>query len=60
MERMYTEATEHLHVGGSLYVVIHKKHGAETTQKKLQELFRNCHTLYKKKGIFVFQATRLD
>ena len=56
MERMYKEATEHLHVGGSLYVVIQKKHGAESTQKKLLELFKNCHTLYKKKGIFVFQA----
>jgi len=56
MYRMYKEATEHLHIGGSLYVVIQKKHGAESTQKKLLELFKDCHTLYKKKGTFVFQA----
>ena len=56
MYRMYKEATEHLHVDGSLYIVIQKKHGAESTQKKLLELFKDCHTLYKKKGVLVYQA----
>ena len=56
MYRLYEEATKHLHVGGSLYVVIQKKHGAESTKKKLLELFKDCHTLYKKKGVFVYQA----
>jgi len=59
MYKMYAEAARHLNPGGSLYVVIQKKHGAQTTLAKLEEIFdpSQCATIYKKKGCFIFAAT---
>jgi len=56
MYRMYTESVKHLIPGGSLYIVIQKKHGAESTVKKLGEIFTQVNILYKKKGCFVIQS----
>ena len=56
MYKLYEEAARHLNGGGSFYVVIQKKHGAESTLKKLKELFSNVLTVYKKKGCFIFRA----
>ena len=56
MYKMYEEAAQHLLPGGSLYVVIQKKHGAESTGKKLNEIFRQVNLLHKKKGYFIFQC----
>lgn len=52
---MYENSIKHLEDGGSLFIVIRKKHGAETTINKLTEIYNNCNILYKKKGIFVVQ-----
>jgi len=57
MYRMYEEAARHLTHSGSLYIVIYKKHGAESTIIKLQEIYDNVNVLYKKKGCYVVQAT---
>ena len=57
MYRLYTGAAAHLVPGGALYVVIHKKHGAQSTQQALEGLFSECLTLYKKKGLYVFKAS---
>ncbi|MCL2572625.1 MAG: methyltransferase [Defluviitaleaceae bacterium] len=57
MYRLFTGAAEHLVPGGALYIVIYKKHGAESTINALKEIFDKCHTLYKKKGIYVLQCT---
>jgi len=56
MYRLYTEAAAHLVSGGALYIVIHKKHGAESTLEALKGIFSECVTLYKKKGLYVFQC----
>ena len=48
MYAMYEGAYAHLNAGGRFYVVIQKKHGAESTVKKLTEIFHHCDTLYKK------------
>jgi len=56
MYRLYAGAAAHLTPGGALYIVIHKKHGAESTLKVLGELFSECRILYKKKGLYVFQV----
>ena len=56
MYRMYNEAALHLLPGGLFYVVIQKKHGAESTQTKLEEIFPYVSTIYKKKGCFIFQC----
>ena len=55
--KIYDEVHEHLEPGGSFFVVIQKKHGAQTHRQKLSELFgeQNCVVLYSKKGYFVFE-----
>jgi 16S rRNA (guanine1207-N2)-methyltransferase len=54
--KMYAEAPAHLNKGGRLYVVILKKHGAESTIRKLTEVFGNCDLIYKKKGYYVLSC----
>ena len=57
MYRMYEESVRFLNPGGSFYIVIQKKHGAESTMKELKKVYTNCNVLYKKKGCFVIQCT---
>ena len=54
----YKQAYEHLSIKGYLYIVIRKSHGAETSKKKIEEIFGNCEVLKKKKGIYVLKAIR--
>jgi len=56
MYRLYEGASQHLSPGGALYIVIQKKHGAESTIDTLGEIFRECRILYKKKGLYVLQC----
>jgi len=56
MYKMYIESAQHLTPGGALYIVIQKKHGAESTIKKLGDIFAQVNILYKKKGCFVIQS----
>ncbi|MCL2286569.1 MAG: methyltransferase [Firmicutes bacterium] len=56
MYRMYGESANHLTPGGALYIVIQKKHGAESTIKKLGDIFARVDVLYKKKGCFVVRG----
>jgi len=54
---MYEGAWKHLYEdAGALYVVILKKHGAESSIAYIKEIFGNCQSLYKKKGCYVLQA----
>lgn len=59
--KMYLEAFGHLEPGGSFFLVIQKKHGALTHQKKLSEIYggQNCRVPYSKKGYFVFEFTKM-
>jgi len=57
MYRMYEESAKHLNPNGTLYIVIQKKHGAETTLSKLKELFTQVTILHKKKGCHIISAT---
>jgi 16S rRNA (guanine1207-N2)-methyltransferase len=57
--RIYEGAFEHLCPNGNLFVVVHKKHGAESTVCKLDEIFKNCETFYKKKGCFLLRCKKL-
>ncbi|MCL1842299.1 MAG: methyltransferase [Defluviitaleaceae bacterium] len=54
--RLYEDAAKHLKPGGSFFVVIQKKHGAESTLKKLCEIFHTCKVIYKKKGCYVVRC----
>ena len=56
--QLYEDSFSHLNANGSLYIVIQKKHGAESTIQKLQTLFPTVETLYKKKGYYILKATK--
>jgi len=58
MYRMYEESVLHLASDGSLYIVIQKKHGAESTIKKFEDIFAQVDVLYKKKGCYVLQGKK--
>ena len=54
--QMYEDAKNHLKVGGALYIVINKKHGAPSTITFLHNLFGNCEVLDKKTGFNVIKC----
>jgi len=58
MYRLYAGAVAHLAPGGALYIVIHKKHGAESSLEALRELFSECQIIYKKKGLYVLKCMK--
>ena len=58
MYKLYEGAFDRLDKDGRLYIVILKKHGAESTMAKLQEFFGNCTVIYKKKGCYVLCCTK--
>ncbi|MCL2224301.1 MAG: methyltransferase [Defluviitaleaceae bacterium] len=58
MYRMYEESANFLNENGSLFVVIQKKHGAESTIKKLNQIFTTCITLHKKRGCYVLHCVK--
>jgi 16S rRNA (guanine1207-N2)-methyltransferase len=58
MFRMYEESAAHLRSGGSFFVVIQKKHGAESSLKKLNEIYTYCEILHRKKGCYVIQCKK--
>lgn len=55
---IYKGALSHLVDGGSLYIVIRKKQGAESVKDYLEELFGNVAVLAREKGYFVLKATK--
>lgn len=55
--RLYAQSREHLNPGGAFYVVIQKKHGAQSSIQQLTALFGNCEILHRKKGCFVLRCT---
>lgn len=54
----YEGAYAHLNDNGRLFVVIQDKHGAQSSIRKLRELFSNCEDVYKKKGYHVLQCVK--
>ena len=55
---MYEKSFLHLNPGGSLFVVIFKKHGAESSREKLTEIFGNADVLHKKKGMYLMEMKK--
>jgi len=56
MYRLYTESAAFLTPHGALYLVIQKKHGAESTIKFLTTLFARITTLHKRKGYYILRC----
>lgn len=54
--RFFEDSLKHLAPGGSLYVVIGKKQGAESAKRKLEDLFGAVEVLEKKSGFSVFRC----
>lgn len=54
----YEQSYHHLLENGSLYVVIQKKQGAESSIKYLKELFNNCCVVFREKGYYILKCIR--
>ena len=55
--RLYAETKERLREGGRLYIVMRKKHGAESTVRHLRDEGWRVEELYRKKGIGVYACS---
>lgn len=53
MYKMFEQAKEHLAPNGVFYIVIQKKHGAESSLRFLRENYGYCEVVHKKKGVYV-------
>ena len=56
---LYEQAYDNLNENGDLFVVIRAQQGAESTKKKLIELFGNCNSVYQKKGYRIYKCTKV-
>lgn len=54
----YEQAYKHMNEGGMIYVVLQRKQGAPSTEKKLQELFGNCETMGVSSGYRVMKSIK--
>ncbi len=50
------EAKDHLNEGGKIIVVIQKKQGAASLEKRMEEVFKNVEVINKEKGYFIIQS----
>ena len=55
---LYEKSYQKLISGGSLYIVIAKRHGYNSTKEKLESIFTEVKVLDKDKGYFVLQALK--
>lgn len=55
---MFEESAQALHDGGELWVVIQKKQGASSAQKKLATLFQNVEIIKRSKGYQILRALK--
>ena len=58
INEMFKGAKQHLIDGGSLYVVIRRKQGAESALKYIETVFENVSVLHKEKGYWIIKATK--
>ncbi len=55
----YEGAYEKLVSGGVFYCVIQKKQGAESSYKKLNEIFKNCEMIARKSGYQILKSQKV-
>ena len=58
INQMFLGAKQYLIDGGSLYVVIRKKQGAESALKYIETVFGNASLLHREKGYWIIKATK--
>ena len=56
--QLYEDTYDHLCSGGTFYLVIRRKQGAESSVNKLNDLFGNCEVLKRSKGYWVLKAKK--
>lgn len=56
--KLYEQAYDHLNKAGALYIVIHKKHGAQSSIDYLSDKVNKLEIKYRKKGLFVIEITK--
>ena len=56
--QIYEQSFEHLNENGEFYCVIQTKHGAKSTQRKLEEVFGNCEPLEINAGYRIFRSVK--
>lgn len=58
VNRVIEEGYQCLSKGGSIWVVIQKKQGGPSLEKRMEEVFGNVETVNKEKGYFIFKSTK--
>mgnify|MGYP003310870455 CR=1 FL=1 len=58
VNRVIEEGYQCLSKGGSIWVVIQKKQGGPSLEKRMEEGFGNVETVNKEKGYFIFKSTK--
>ncbi|MCQ2531172.1 MAG: methyltransferase [Saccharofermentans sp.] len=54
----YDQAYEHMDQGATIYVVLQRKQGAPSSEKKLTELFGNCETIAISGGYHIMKSVK--
>ena len=60
INQMFVGARQYLIDGGSLYVVIRRKQGAESALKYIETVFENVSVLHKEKGYWIIRAVKAN
>ena len=60
VHEILTGAYPRLRTGGTLTIVIQKKQGAPSAQKKMQETFGNAEIVIKDKGYYIIRSVKED
>jgi len=60
INQMFSGAKQYLIDGGSLYIVIRRKQGAESALKYIETVFENVSVLHKEKGYWIIKATKVN
>lgn len=58
LDSIYTGAYQKLNTNGNLYLVVRRKQGAESTIKRLKEIFPLVDVLEKDKGYWIIHASK--
>ncbi|WP_347861732.1 class I SAM-dependent methyltransferase [Salimicrobium sp. PL1-032A] len=59
VHRIFEDASKVLKENGELWVVIQKKQGAPSAEKKMKELFQDVHLVKKVKGYYIYKAKKV-
>lgn len=58
VNRVIEEGYQRLAKGGSIWVVIQKKQGGPSLEKRMEEVFGNVETVNKEKGYYIFKSIK--